>query len=139
MTILRKQLDAARREYQSIRYPGDLAVRFLSQPMRFRGPFLLGALTTGAIAAAAILSMMLTHPMLTPAASHSHSLMPLVKNFSLPTKMPFEMPSIPPLPGMPTHLSLRVMTPTLTPFEGLHLPSLDDIQIPLFSDNPGHA
>jgi hypothetical protein len=139
MSVLRKQLDSARREYQSIRYPGNLAIRLLSQPMRLRGHFLLGALTTGAIAAAAVLSMMLTRPMLTPAASHSHSLMPLVKNFTLPTKMPFDMPSIPSLPGMPTHLSFRVMAPTLTPFEGLHLPSLDDIQIPMFSDNPGHA
>jgi len=139
MTPLRQQFESARRAYAAIRYPGDLAADVLSPRVQFRGTLYLGAIATGAIAAAAMLAMMLAHPMLTPAASHSHSLMPLVKNLSLPNKMPFEMPSIPAIPGMPTNLSLHQMAPSLMPFNGLHLPSLDNIQIPFFSDGREHA
>jgi hypothetical protein len=123
-----------------IRYPGDLAKDALSPGIRFRGTsYFLGAIATGAVAAAIVLAMMLAHPILTPAASHPQSLIPLVKNLPIPNKMPFEMPSVPSLPGMPSNLSFHQMVPSLAPFEGLHLPYLDDIQIPLFSDGPEHA
>lgn len=139
MSPLREQLQSARREYESIRFPGDLSRQVFLPPVRPRGTFLLTTLGAGAAAAAAVLATLLARPVLTPAASHSRSYVPLVKEIRMPSQMNFELPSLPSVPGMPSHLSLREMAPSLVPPDGIELPSLDDLRVPTFSDNPEHA
>jgi hypothetical protein len=137
MTLLRKQLESARREYETVRYGGDLVREVLSPPLRLRGGYVLGVILTGAIAASTFLGAMLPHQLLMPATSHPR--MPLAREFQFPQKMPFAMPSIPALPRMAPHMSLREMAPSLVPPGGWHLPSLEDFHLPALFDNSGHA
>jgi len=142
MTPLRNQLEAARREYQSIRYDGDLPRENLSPAARWRGMFLMGAFGAGAIAAAAMFATLVARPLLTPAASHPQTSVPMVRMIKLPSKLDIDIPSMPrmpSIPGMPSHLSLREMAPSLVPPEGLHLPSLDEIHMPTMFESREHA
>ena len=137
MTLFRKQFESARREYRLIRYEGDLARELLSPALRFRGGYILGAILTGAIAASALLAVTLPHQLLLPAISHPQ--MPLAREFQFPQKMPFAMPTVPTLPRMAPHMSLREMAPSLVPSGGWHLPSLEDLHLSDLFDSSGHA
>jgi len=55
MNELRKQLESARAEYESLKYPGDLGAEMLGQVNRPRQWIWLGGITTLAAAAVAML------------------------------------------------------------------------------------
>ena len=100
----------------------------LSPPLQFRGGYVLGAILTSAIAASTMLAVMLPRPMLMPASTRAR--MSIVQEFQVPQKMPFGLPSVPGLPRMAPHMSLREMAPSMVPAEGWHLPSLEDLRMP---------
>jgi hypothetical protein len=57
MKELREQLDAAKAEYRSVRYPGDLAAETLKNLHRPRRWMWLGGLATAAVAAATVATL----------------------------------------------------------------------------------
>jgi len=120
-----------------MRYLGDLQHEVLAPPLRLRGGYILAAILTTAIAASTLLMTALPRQMLMPASSHPQ--MPLVRDFQIPQKMPFAMPSVPTLPRMAPHMSLREMAPSLVPSGGWHLPSLEDLHVPQFFGPADHA
>lgn len=128
MSFLREEFATARREYEAVRYPGDLPHDLLAPRMRWRGIVLLGAMGASAVAAAAVVAALLLRPLLAPTNSQPRPYLPLVKEMDLPQKLQFEFPSLPSIPGVPDNLSLRSVTPDLG------VPS--DWRIP-FWDAPG--
>ena len=130
MTPFRQDIAAARREYDTIRCPGDLSRQLLPARMRIRWKNLLifSGLSASGVAAAAVVAAMMLRPLLMPAASKPSPYLQLVKDIPLASELESEFRS---LPG--------VMTPSKDSPAGLHLPIWDDLQWPDLFHSSEHA
>jgi len=134
MTSLRQQLLTAGREYDAVRYPGDLAAELLRSRSRpARG---LTVPAAGAVAAAIILGAMLARPAFSPVPTQQRASLPLVSQVPSGPTLRFALPSIPPLPGLSSHLAV---VPTGRPISApreFRLPPFSGIQPPTFPSKP---
>lgn len=113
MSELREQLRSARNVYQSVRYPGHLAVDLLGRPHRPLPPILLilGTVGAGAIAAATLL-LCVARPAASPATVSPAPQIPIVRGINpVPPKLQFELPSLQQLRGLPSIDYLSVVRP----------------------------
>ena len=111
MSKLKSELDSARREYEAVRFPGDLAAQMLPQPPRHRRRWLLAA-------AAAIVALMVLVPRIDN--GHDDTSGELVEQ----TPPPMDM-SLPKLSALMPKVSLAgVLSIAAGPFELL---SMDNI------------
>lgn len=127
MTPFRKELQLARRAYRSFRYPGDLARQILPARTRWRGLWVIGVVSAGAVAAAAVLGAFLARPMFLPASAQPNPHLPLVREIHVPERMQFTLPSLPSIPGFSRHLSAAPFLPSLTAPANVRVPSLGDL------------
>lgn len=144
MSFLRNELAAARREYESLGYPGDLSRELLPLPlprlrMRWRRIVIFGTLGAGTLAAVAVRAALLLRPMLTPADAQPRPYLPLVKEIHIPQKLKFDLPSWPSIPGLPENLSLRSVAPDLGLPSDWALPVLEGPLNSIGFDSSEHA
>lgn len=136
MTSSREELQAARGEYQAIRYPGDLSRKLLAPKMRWKKVLAFGMASLGSIAAAAVVAAMMFRPVLMPAWPGSGSHLPIVGDLGLPKDLKL---AVPPLPGIPQDLSLRALSPDGQSPSEFHVPLWDDLHLPHFNQDSEHA
>jgi hypothetical protein len=136
MATLSEEIGAARREYESIRHPGDLSRQLLPSRLRLKSLLIFGSLAASGIAAEAVIGALLFRPLSMPAPSNLRARLPLVQNLPLAHELKL---ALPPLPGMPADLSLQSVTPSMEPATGWHVPLLDDLHWPTFSQSSEHA
>jgi hypothetical protein len=135
MTPFREEIQAARREYQAIRYPGELSRQLLAPKMRWKHILVFGSAGLGGIAAAAVVAALMFRPLLMP-SPNSGSHLPLVQDMGLAKGLKF---AIPRLPGVPDDLSLRALEPDGQSPSQMHLPLWDDLHLPHFTPSSEHA
>lgn len=136
MTPFREELQAARREYQAIRYPGELSRQLPAPRMRWKNIAVFGSVSLGSVAAAAVVAALMLRPLMMPTSPHSGAHLPLMENAGLAKDLKF---AIPPLPGVPDDLSLRDLEPDGQSPSELHVPSWDDLHLPHFTQASEHA
>lgn len=132
MSPLREEIQAARREYMAIRYPGGLSAELLPFRLRWRSLLAFSSLSFGGIAAAAVVAALMIAPLLAPPASHSTSSLPLIDRLPLARDLKSDLLPLDPLPE-----ELKSLVPS-SPSD-LHVPTWDDLHLPNFSESPEHA
>lgn len=130
MTPLRQDIADARREYDAIRYPGDISRQLLPARMRIRWKnwLIFSGLSASGVAAAAVVAAMMLRPLLMPAVSKSSPYLQIVKNIPLASELEVAIHSLP-----------DVMPSRSEPAEGFRVPIWDDLQWPDLFPSSEHA
>ena len=135
MPHLRDELEAARLEYNAIRFPGNLAHELLPARLRLRSMAIFGSLGAGGIAAAALIGALLFQPLAQPGKSPLSGRLTFVQSNRITNDLKLVLP---PLPNVPVDVSLQSRPATDAP-AGWRLPSWDDLHLPDFSQSSEHA
>lgn len=135
MAHLREEIEAARQEYNAIRYAGDLAHQLLPARLRLRSLAIFGSLGAGGIAAAALIGALLLRPLAMPGTSRLGGPLSLGEAGQIASDLKLMMP---PLPKMSIDVSMQ-STPAPNSPDGWRLPSWDDLHLPDFSQSSEHA
>ena len=135
MAYLRDELEAARQEYNAIRYAGDLVHQLLPARLRLRSLAIFGSLGAGGIAAAALIGALLLRPLALPGSSRLGGQLALGQARQITTDLKLVLP---PLPEIPIDVSLQSRPAPDAP-AGWRLPSWDDLHLPDFSQSSEHA
>jgi hypothetical protein len=135
MPHLRQELDAARREYQTVRYAGDLAHQLLPARLRLRSLAIFGSLGASGIAAAALIGALLLRPLALPGSSRLGGQLAVGQARHITTDLKWVLP---PLPNLPANVMVQSRPATDAP-TGWRLPSWDDLHLPDFSQSSEHA
>ena len=132
MSSLREQLLTARREYDAVRYPGDLVVH-LPTEHRLRAAKVPGI---GAVAAAIVLGLMLARPALRPAPTRQLASRPAA-NVILPRpNVRLELPSIPPMRAVTAGFVTTPPVQSIPVPRELRLPSFSGVHSLAFPSKP---
>lgn len=132
MSSLREQLLTARREYEAVRYPGDLAAD-LPPPRSGRTPKVPGI---SAVAAAIVLGLILARPPMLPVPPGQVASRPTSRQVVSRQDARLVLPSIPPMPAVTASFAIPPAVQRISAPRELRLPHFPGIHLPAFPSKP---